>query len=178
MIRDLDDKGLGQNKVLCSSSGVKLPIVKLPLQAPLCSLRQRDRSPTSCRLLALELHWRGFLLVVSSLLPFSCCLFFVASSLSPHLAHLLAYPVDRPSFCFAGSWIVSLAMSGVESKGAGADSFYLVLFVIARLKLWLILIAYLCHLVSALTNNNDIPKIALRQTFVIEPVILANLMTY
>ena len=34
MIRDLDDKGLGQNKVLCSFSGVKLPIVKLPLQAP------------------------------------------------------------------------------------------------------------------------------------------------
>ena len=26
-IRDLDDKGLGQNKILCSFSGVKLPIV-------------------------------------------------------------------------------------------------------------------------------------------------------
>ena len=31
MIRDLDDKGFGQNRVLCSSSGVKLPMVKLPL---------------------------------------------------------------------------------------------------------------------------------------------------
>ena len=32
MIRDLDDKRLGQNKVLYSSSRVKLPIIKLPLQ--------------------------------------------------------------------------------------------------------------------------------------------------
>ena len=31
MIRDLDDKGLGQNKVLCNSSGVELAMVKLPL---------------------------------------------------------------------------------------------------------------------------------------------------
>ena len=30
-IRDLDIKGLGQNKVQYSSSGVKLPIVKVPL---------------------------------------------------------------------------------------------------------------------------------------------------
>ena len=28
---DLDDKEFGQNKVLCSSSGVELPMVKLPL---------------------------------------------------------------------------------------------------------------------------------------------------
>ena len=34
MIRDLDDKGLGQNKVLCSFSKVKLPMIKLSLQAP------------------------------------------------------------------------------------------------------------------------------------------------
>ena len=33
MIRDLDNKKLGQNRVLCSSSGVELPMVKLPLQA-------------------------------------------------------------------------------------------------------------------------------------------------
>ena len=28
--RDLDDKGFGQNKVLCSSSGVELPLCRLP----------------------------------------------------------------------------------------------------------------------------------------------------
>ena len=31
MMRDLNDKGLGQNKVLCSSSEVELPMIKLPL---------------------------------------------------------------------------------------------------------------------------------------------------
>ena len=56
MIRDLDDKGLYQNKVLCSFSGVKLPIVKLSLPAPQRSLRQGDRFPASCRLLILEPH--------------------------------------------------------------------------------------------------------------------------
>ena len=30
MIRDLDNKGLGQNKVLCSSSEVELLLCKLP----------------------------------------------------------------------------------------------------------------------------------------------------
>ena len=34
MIRDLDDKGLGQNKVLCSSSGVKLPTVNCHCRLP------------------------------------------------------------------------------------------------------------------------------------------------
>ena len=38
--------------------------------------------------------------------------------------------------------------------------------------------ACLRHLVSALTNTDDILKVALCQTFVIEPVTLANLMTY
>ena len=38
MIKDLDDEGVDQNKVLCSSSGVKLPMVKLPLQASRHSL--------------------------------------------------------------------------------------------------------------------------------------------
>ena len=68
-------------------------------------------------------------------------------------------------------------MGGAESRGAGADSFHLVL-VAARLKLWLILMACLCHLVSALTNTDDILKVALRQTFVIELVTLTNLMTF
>ena len=58
------------------------------------------------------------------------------------------------------------------------DSFYLILLVVARLQLWLILMACLRHLVSALTNTDDIRKVAFRQTFVIEPVILANLMTF
>ena len=73
MIRDLDDKGFGQNKVLCSSSRVELPIVKLPLQAPQRFLRQEDRSPVSYQLLALKttLTW---------ILP--CRLFLVISSLS------------------------------------------------------------------------------------------------
>ena len=70
--RDLDDKGLGQNKVLCSSSGVELPMVKLPLQAPRRSLRQGDRSPTSRRLLALRT-------TLTRISP--CRLFLVASSL-------------------------------------------------------------------------------------------------
>ena len=56
MMKDLDDEGLGQNNVLCSSSGVELSMVKLPLQAPQRSLRQGDRFLASCRLLALELH--------------------------------------------------------------------------------------------------------------------------
>ena len=38
--------------------------------------------------------------------------------------------------------------------------------------------ACLCHLVSTLTNTNDILKVALRQTFVIEPVTSANLMAF
>ena len=56
MISDLDNEGFGQNKVQCSSLGVELPMVKLPLQAPRRSLRQGDRFPASCRLLALEPH--------------------------------------------------------------------------------------------------------------------------
>ena len=51
-------------------------------------------------------------------------------------------------------------MGGAKSKGASADSFPLVLLVVARLKLWLILMACLCHLVSTLTNTNDILKVA------------------
>ena len=69
-------------------------------------------------------------------------------------------------------------MDGAESRGASADSFHLVLLIVARLKLWLMLMTCLCHLVSALTNTDDILKVALCQTFVIEPVTLANLMTF
>ena len=41
-----------------------------------------------------------------------CCLFLVASSLSPHLARFLARPVGRPHFCSAGSLTVGLAIGG------------------------------------------------------------------
>ena len=70
MIRDLDDKGFGQNKVLCSSSGVELPW-STTMQAPRQrSPRQGDRSLATRRLLALRtaLTW----------IP-SCYLFLVTS---------------------------------------------------------------------------------------------------
>ena len=118
MIRDLNDKGLGQNKVLYSSSGVELPWSTTMQATRQRSSRHRDRSPATRRLLALEPHLLGFFFVASLLLPLPCCLFLVASSLSPHLAHFLARPVGRPRFCFAGSWIVGLAMGGAESRGA------------------------------------------------------------
>ena len=56
MIKDLDDEGLGQNRVLCSSSEVELGW-STTIQAP----RQRfphqgDRPPTTRRLLALKPH--------------------------------------------------------------------------------------------------------------------------
>ena len=68
MIRDLDDKGLGQNSDF-------------------------------------------------SLSPFFCRLFFVASSLSPHLARFLACPLGRPCFCLKGSTglVVGLAIGGAMS---------------------------------------------------------------
>ena len=94
MIKNLDDERLGQNKVLCSSSGVELPMVKLPLQVPQHSLRQEDRSPATRRLLTLR--------TVLTRIP-SCCLYLVASFLLPHLARFLARLVGRPRFCFAGS---------------------------------------------------------------------------
>ena len=124
--KDLDDKELDQNKMLYSSSGVELPIVNYHTDSP--TLRQRDRSPVTGPLLALEPHWLRFL--------------FVASSLLPHLAYFLARSISHPCFCFAESWIVGLAMSKAESRGVGADSFYFVFLVVARLKLWLILMTY------------------------------------
>ena len=139
-MKDLDDKGLVQNKVLCSYSGVKLPMVKLPLQALQRSLHQEDRFLASRRLLAVRttltqiLPYRLFL-VASSLSPLLCrlflvafslspllyCLFLVASFLSPHLVRVLARPDGHPCFCFAGSWVVGLAMGGAESRGADVN---------------------------------------------------------
>ena len=52
MIRDLDDKGLGQNKVLFGF-GVELQMAKPP-NAGSPTLCQGDRSPATRRLLALE----------------------------------------------------------------------------------------------------------------------------
>ena len=91
MIRDLDDKKLGQNKVLYSSSGVELPwsiTMHAPRQRSLC---QEERFPTTRRLLALESHGFGFSLVASSLLL--------------HLARVLArFSAVCSTFC----WLPSL----------------------------------------------------------------------
>ena len=59
-------------KIRCCGvfSGVKLPVDKLPLQAPRRSLRQGDRSSAICRLLALKTTLTRILLY---------CLFFIAS---------------------------------------------------------------------------------------------------
>ena len=70
------------------------------MQAPRRSLRQGDRSPATCRLLALENRTDS------------------DSSLLPYLARSLARPVNRPRFRFAKSWIVGLAMGRAESRGA------------------------------------------------------------
>ena len=56
MIRDLDDEGLGQNKMLCSSLGVKLPIVKLLLQAPNAPCIRETDLRLHATFLLLELH--------------------------------------------------------------------------------------------------------------------------
>ena len=87
-------------------------------------------------------------------------LFLVASSLLPHLARCIACPVGCPCFRFAGSWIVSLAMDGAKSRVAGADSFYLVLLVAARLKLWPILMVCWCQ--TFVIKPDDISKVLLR----------------
>ena len=88
-MKNLDDEGFGQNKVVCSSSEIDLPMVKQPLQALQRSLRQGDGSPTIRRLLALEPYWLGFLLVIFSL--------------SPQLARFLAHAISRPYFRIMGS---------------------------------------------------------------------------
>ena len=80
--RDLDDKGLGQSKVLCSFSGVKLPMVNyhagfLALPAP---ERQISNYPPAFGSRRTTLTWTP-----------PCRLFLVAFSLSPRLARLLAH---------------------------------------------------------------------------------------
>ena len=103
LMRDLDDERLGQNKVLCSSSEVKLPLIKLPLQALQHFPRQGDGFPAICRFLALEPHQLGFLLV--------------AFSLSFHLVCFLARLASRLRFCFRGlmGLTISLAINGAMS---------------------------------------------------------------
>ena len=112
MIRDLDDKGLGQNKVLCSSSGVELPW-QLLCRLPGSASHARE---TDLRLPA------GFWLwnhtdSDSSLSPLPCRLFFVASSLLPHLTCFIARPIGCPRFCLRGS--VGLAV-GLAIKWSAA----------------------------------------------------------
>ena len=94
------EEGLGQNKVLCSSSTESNCQWSTTIQASRRSPRQGDRSPATCRLLALE----------------NCT--DSDSSLLPHLARFLARPVGRARFRFVGSWIVGLAIGGAKSRGA------------------------------------------------------------
>ena len=56
MIRELDDKGVGQNKVLSNFSGVKLPWSTIIQALRQCFLRQEDRFLAIRLLLALETH--------------------------------------------------------------------------------------------------------------------------
>ena len=49
-------------------------------------------------------------------------------------------------------------MGGAESRGAGADCFHLVLFVVARLKLWLILMA--CRAKPSIVMDYGCPPIS------------------
>ena len=95
LMRDLDDKGLGQNKMLCDSSKIELPMVNYYAGSP--ALYQGDRSLATHRLLALKPHWLGFFLVASFLLSY--------------LAHFLACFINCPCFCFVESWIVGLERS-------------------------------------------------------------------
>ena len=115
MIRDLDDKGLGQNKVLCSLSGIELPMIKLSLQAPRRSLCQRDRFPATCRLLTLKPQWLGFLLVASFLLPLPCRFFLITSfgaffSVSCRPPSFWFERLSRPG-CWSNHW-----WCGVDSR--------------------------------------------------------------
>ena len=103
--KDLDDKGIGQSKVLCSSSGVELPMINyhagfLPLSA---SGKQISGYPPASGSNRTTLAWTP-----------PCHLFLVASS---YLARFLARLVGCPSFCLAVSWTVGLAMGGAESRG-------------------------------------------------------------
>ena len=128
----MNDRGLGQNKVLYSFSRVELPMVNYHAGFPTLSAPGRQIF--------------GFLPASGSRTALTriplCRLFFVASSLSLHLAHFLVRLVGHPCFCFAESWIIGLAISGAEFRGVGVDNFYLVLLVIIWLKLWLILMTY------------------------------------
>ena len=98
--RDLFKERLGRNKVLCSSSMELNCQLSTTMQAPRRSLRQRDRSPAICWLLALENR-------IDS-----------DSSLLPHLICFLARLVDHSCFCFAESLIFGLVMDGTEFKSA------------------------------------------------------------
>ena len=102
--RDLDDKGLGKSKVLCSSSGVKLPMVNYHAGFPVLFAPGRQISgyqPAS----------RSSRTTLASTFPY--CLFLIASS---YLAHFLTHFVGCPRFHLAGSWTVGLALGGAESR--------------------------------------------------------------
>ena len=102
--KDLDDKGLGQNKVLCSSSGVKLLIVNYHAGFPAL--------PAPGRQISGYLPASGSRTTLTRIPPYY--LFLVASSLLPHLARVLARPVGRPRFRFRGS--VGLTVGIIDEK--------------------------------------------------------------
>ena len=83
--RDLFEEGLGQNKVLYSSSTKSNCLCSTIIQAPRRSLHQGNRSPATCRLLTLENRTNSDF------------------SLLPYLAYLLARFIGCPCFRFAGS---------------------------------------------------------------------------
>ena len=71
--RDLDDKGLSQNKMHYSSSDVKLPLFRLPDAAKKTDLQL----PASFWLL--KPHWLEFFPIASFLSPLFCRLIWRAS---------------------------------------------------------------------------------------------------
>ena len=94
--KSLFKKRLGQNKLLCNSSQVELPVVKLSLQAPQRSLRQGDRSLATYRLLALKPHWLRLSFIAFFLLPHfgassSVSCWSLLLSLQGELSHWLGY---------------------------------------------------------------------------------------
>ena len=108
MRRNLDDKKLGQSKVLCSFLEVELPMVNYHAGFPVLPTPEKqisDYPPAS-----------GSSKTILTRTP-SYRLFFVASS---YLACFLTCLVCRPRFCFRGSvgLTVGLAMGEAESRRA------------------------------------------------------------
>ena len=99
MIRDLNDKGRGRNKVLCSSLGVELLMVNYHLGSPALPAAGRQISGYPPAF--------GSRTILTRISP--CQLFLVASFLLPHLARFLACLfAGRPHFRLAGSLTIGI----------------------------------------------------------------------